>query len=110
LLRNYLRDNPDILGRLQRRQAEVSPYSPITGAGGVLPRAILNDFSASFGDSPTRIATSQSNASQGSQSVLGVGVLLSSQSVLDAKVNTIAVPLSYTVSRAIVWGLSIPNV
>jgi Autotransporter beta-domain len=101
LLRNYLRDNPDILGRLQRRQAEVSPYSPITGAGGVLPRAILNDFSASFGDSPTRIATSQSNASQGSQSVLGVGVLLSSQSVLDAKVNTIAVPLSYTVRNDI---------
>jgi Autotransporter beta-domain len=101
LLRNFLQDNPDILGRLQKTQAANSPFSPITGAGGILPRAILSDFSASFGDTPTRIATSQSTASQGSQSVLGAGVLLSSQSVLGAKVNTIAIPLSYTVRNDI---------
>ncbi len=101
LLRKYLEDNPDLLSRLQKRQAELSPLSPITGVGGVLPRAILNDFSASFGDTPTRIATSQGTASQGSQSVLGAGVLLSSQSVLGAKVNTLAIPLSYTVRNDI---------
>jgi hypothetical protein len=101
LMRKYLEDNPDILSRLQRRQAATSPFSPITGAGGVMPRAIMNDFSASFADTPTRIASAQGNASQGSQSVLGAGVLLSTHSVLDAKVNSVSIPLSYTVRNDI---------
>jgi hypothetical protein len=96
LLRKYLEDNPGIFARLQQRMAALSPLSPITGAGGVMPTAIMGDFAASFGDTPTRIATSQSNASQGSQSVLGAGVVLSSQKVLGAQVKTIAIPLSYT--------------
>jgi hypothetical protein len=101
LLRKYLEDNPDILGRIQRRNAALSPLSPITGVGGVMPRAIMSDFSASFGDTPTRIATSQSSASQGSQSVLGAGVVLSSQKALGAQIKTIAIPLSYTVRNDI---------
>jgi hypothetical protein len=101
LLRKYLEDNPDILARIQRRNAALSPLSPITGVGGVLPNAILSDFASSFGDSPTRIATSQTNASQGAQSVLGAGVVLNSQRVLGAKVNTFSIPLSYTVRNDI---------
>jgi Autotransporter beta-domain len=101
LLRKYLEDNPDILARIQRRYAALSPLSPITGVGGVLPNAILSDFASSFADSPSRIATSQTNASQGAQSVLGAGVVLSSQKVLSAKVNTFSVPLSYTVRNDI---------
>ena len=101
LLRRFLENNPDLLARLQRRQAAVSPLSPITGVGGILPRAIMNDFSASFSDTPTRIATSQSTASQGSQSVLGAGILLSSNTVANTKVNTIAIPLSYSVRNDI---------
>jgi Autotransporter beta-domain len=101
LLRQYLENNPDLLGRIQRRNAALSPLSPITGVGGVMPRAIMSDFTASFGDTPTRIATSQGSASQGAQSVLGAGVVLSSQSVLGAKVKTLAIPLSYTVRNDI---------
>jgi hypothetical protein len=101
LMRQYLRENTDLLSRLQNRQAAISPLSPITGSGGVLPRAIMTDFNAGFTDSPTRIASAQGAAGQGSTSVLGVGVLLSTQSVLDSKVNSISIPLSYTVRNDI---------
>lgn len=101
LLRNFLRDNSQLYGDLQRRQAATSPLSPITGTGGVMGQAIMADFSSSFTENATRIATSQSNASQGAQSVIGAGVLLSSHSVNDATVRSISVPLSYTVRNDI---------
>jgi Autotransporter beta-domain len=101
LLRQYLLDHPEILGALQKEQAASSALSPITGTGGVLSQAIFNDFSSSFLETPTRIATSQNTASQGSQSVLGAGVVVSSHTVANAKVNTISVPLSYTVRNDI---------
>ena len=101
LLRNFLRDNPLILGNLQRRQAAVSPLSPIAGTGGVMGQAIMGDFSGSFNESATRIATSQGNASQSAQSVIGAGVLLSTHSVGDATVSSATMPLSYTVRNDI---------
>ena len=101
LLRNYLKNNPQLYGDLQRRQIATSPLSPITGTGGVLGQAILADFSSSFTDSATRIATSQSNAAQGSQSVIGAGVLISNHSVAGADVRSVSVPLSYTVRNDI---------
>lgn len=101
LLRNYLRDNPQLYGDLQRRQAAVSPLSPIAGTGGVMGQAIMADFSSSFTESATRIASSQGNASQGAQSVLGAAVLLSSHSVGDATVRSVSVPVSYTVRNDI---------
>ena len=101
LLRDYFRDNPQLYGDLQRRQAAVSPLSPIAGTGGVMGQAIMGDFSSSFTESATRIATSQGNASQGSQSVIGAAVLLSSYSVGDATVQSVSVPLSYTVRNDI---------
>ena len=101
LLRNFLRDNPLILGNLQRRQAAVSPLSPIAGTGGVMGQAIMGDFSGSFNESATRIATAQGNASQSAQSVIGAGVLLSTHSVGDATVSTATIPLSYTVRNDI---------
>ncbi len=101
LLRNFLRDNPNILGNLQRRQAAVSPLSPIAGTGGVMGQAIFADFSSSFTDSATRIASSQNNASQGAQSVIGAGVLLSSHKVGNSTVRSATIPLSYTVRNDI---------
>ena len=101
LLRNYLRDNPQLYGDLQRRQVATSPLSPITGTGGVMGQAIMADFGSSFTENATRIATSQSNAAQGAQSVIGAGVLISSHSVGDANVRSISVPLSYTVRNDI---------
>jgi hypothetical protein len=101
LLANFLRDNPSILGSLQRLQAANSPLSPITGTGGVMGQAIFSDFSGSFTDSATRIATSQNNASQGAQSVIGAGVLLSSHKVGDSTVRSATIPLSYTVRNDI---------
>ncbi len=101
LLRQFLENNPDIFANLQKRQAAVSPLSPITGTSGVLPRAIISDFNSSFNDTPTRIATSQSTASQGSQSVLGAGVLVSMHDVANSKVKTLSIPLSYTVRNDI---------
>ena len=101
LLRNFLRDNPRLYGDLQRRQVATSPLSPITGTGGVMGQAIMADFSSSFTESATRIATSQSNAAQGAQSVIGAGVLVSSHSVAGADVRSVAVPLSYTVRNDI---------
>ncbi len=101
LLRKYLEDNPDLLARVLKRQAATSPLSPITGTGGVLPNAILGDFASSFADTPTRIASTQGAASQSAQSVLGAGVVLSSNRVLGAQVKSLAIPLSYTVRNDI---------
>jgi hypothetical protein len=101
LLANFLRDNPTILGSLQKLQAATSPLSPITGTGGVMGQAMFADFSGSFTDSATRIASSQSNASQGAQSVIGAGVLLSSHKVGDSTVRSATIPLSYTVRNDI---------
>jgi hypothetical protein len=101
LLANFLRDNPSLLGSLQNLQAATSPLSPITGTGGVMGQAIFSDFSGSFTDSATRIATSQSNASQGAQSVIGAGVLLSSHKVGESTVRSATIPLSYTVRNDI---------
>jgi hypothetical protein len=66
-----------------------------------LPQTILGDFAASFADTPSRIATSQSNASQSAQSMFGAGVVISSHKVLDARVKSLAIPLSYTVRNDI---------
>ncbi len=101
LLANFLRDNPSILGRLQNVQAASSPLSPITGTGGVMGQAIFADFSSSFTDSATRIASSQANASQGAQSVIGAGVLISSHKVGNSTVRSASIPLSYTVRNDI---------
>jgi Autotransporter beta-domain len=101
LLANFLRDNPSILGSLQNLQAATSPLSPIAGTGGVMSQAIFADFNGSFTDSATRIASSQSNASQGAQSVIGAGVLLSSHKVGDSTVRSATIPLSYTVRNDI---------
>lgn len=101
LLRNYLKNNPQLYGDLQRRQVATSPLSPITGTGGVMGQAIMADFGSSFTENATRIATSQSNAAQGAQSVIGAGVLISSHSVAGADVRSVSVPLSYTVRNDI---------
>ena len=55
MLRDYLRYNSDLLGRIHKRQAAISPLSPITGTGGALRGAIGADFDAGFGETATQV-------------------------------------------------------
>lgn len=98
MFRDYLKNNPDLLGRIHKRQAAISPLSPITGTGGAFQQAIMGDFQAGFGETATRLAEAQGS---GSQNLIGIGVVLSQHDVDGSTVRNMAVPLSYTVRNDI---------
>lgn len=100
LFRDYLRNNSDLMGRLHRRQAAISPLSPITGTGSVMRNAIGADFDAGFGETATQIVGSQSG-STGAQNLIGMGVVVSQHKVAGETVRNVSVPLSYTVRNDI---------
>ncbi len=100
LFRDYLRDNSDLIGRIHKRQAAISPLSPITGTGSVMRNAIGADFDAGFGETATQIVGSQ-GGSTGAQNLIGMGVVVSQHKVAGATVRNVSVPLSYTVRNDI---------
>ena len=100
LFRDYLRNNADLLGRIHKRQAAISPLSPITGTGGALRNAIGADFDAGFGETATQIVGSQ-GGSTGAQNLIGLGVVVSQHKVAGETVRNVSMPLSYTVRNDI---------
>ena len=100
MFRDYLRNNAELLGRIHKRQAAISPLSPITGTGGALRGAIGADFDAGFGETATRIAGSQGGSS-GAQNLIGLGVVVSQHKVAGETVRNVSMPLSYTVRNDI---------
>ena len=100
LFRDYLRNNADLLGRIHKRQAAISPLSPITGTGGALRGAIGADFDAGFGETATQIVGSQ-GGSTGTQNLIGLGVVVSQHKVAGETVRNVSMPLSYTVRNDI---------
>ena len=100
MFRDYLRNNADLLGRIHKRQAAISPLSPNTGTGGVLRGAIGADFEAGFGETASQIVGSQGGAT-GAQNLIGLGVVVSQHKVAGQTVRNVALPLSYTVRNDI---------
>lgn len=101
LLHDWLKNNSDLRGRMVKYQADHSAINPMTGPGGVLTNAVGMDFGASFDEVATRVATSQANAQAGTGSLIGIGVLLSRHKAAGLTVQTLSVPLSYTVRNDI---------
>lgn len=91
----------DILGRIMARQAQVSPTSPITGVGGLIPLAIASDFDQNFGDFATQIAASPADAQAGGADLAGAALVLGSFTSdgpdgMRNRVKVATLPLSYT--------------
>ncbi|MDP2370843.1 autotransporter domain-containing protein [Rhodoferax sp.] len=101
MLHDWLKNNSDLRGQMVKYQAGHSAVNPITGPGGVLSSAVALDFGASFDEVATRIATSQANAQAGAGSLIGIGMLLSRHKVAGLTVQTLSIPLSYTVRNDI---------
>ncbi|MBP9712688.1 MAG: hypothetical protein KBD60_03230 [Sterolibacterium sp.] len=98
LLSDYLKKS-DIIGRIMKYQAENSPTSPITGAGGLLPTQVSTDFNQNFGDTATNIAAPANLAKVDGAGANLIGVALSygALKTLDRDTKVTSIPLSYTV-------------
>ena len=100
LLEDYLKKN-DVIGKIMNYQAKNSPFSPITGQGGLLPSTVANDFNSSFTSVATNIAAPMKTASEAivngtASNQIGVGVGVSTGKIKGLKTNAISLPLSYT--------------
>ncbi len=99
-LKDYLKNN-NVIGKIMNYQAKNSPFSPITGEGGLIPTALAADFGSSITDVATNVAAPAAQAKEASQNgktsnLAGVGLSYSSTKVNSTTVKTLNVPLSYT--------------
>jgi hypothetical protein len=95
LLEDYLKKN-DILGKILNYQAKNSPFSPITGQGGLIPTTLGSDFSSSFTDIATNIAAPAGIAAEGKGNLIGAGISYGNGKIGDMKTSVVHIPLSYT--------------
>lgn len=98
LLADYLKKS-DIIGRIMKYQAEHTPTSPITGAGGLVPNMVANDFNQNFTDSATNIAGPLGDARQdgGTPNLIGAGLSYGSFEARNRDSKSFTIPLSYTI-------------
>jgi hypothetical protein len=99
-LEDYLKNN-NVIGKIMNYQAKNSPFSPITGEGGLIPNALAADFDNSFAGVATNVAAPAAQAKEASQdgkvsNLTGLGASYSSTKVNDTSVKSMSVPLSYT--------------
>lgn len=99
-LKDYLKNN-NVIGKIMNYQAKNSPFSPITGEGGLIPTALAADFGSSITDVATNVAAPAAQAKEASQNgktsnLAGVGLSYSSTKVNSTTVKSLNVPLSYT--------------
>jgi hypothetical protein len=100
--------NNDILGRMLRYQAQHSATSPITGVGGIITLAGMQDFSTSF-DTMSKIAALGAAGNNnlvgegGNNNLIGVGLSYGNYSVSGSadRISTTSLPLSYTIRNDI---------
>lgn len=93
-LKDYLKKN-NVMGRIMNYQAKNSPFSPITGQGGLIPNTLSADFDTGFADVATQVSTQRPTQEGGSsnqfQAAAGAG--FGKVGSVDTKFFTI--PLSY---------------
>lgn len=100
LLADYLKKN-NVLGQIMNYQAKNSPFSTITGQGGLIPMTLSSDFNSSFTDVATNIAAPASTASAASKNgntsgLIGLGLGYTSGTIVNTNVSVVTLPLSYT--------------
>lgn len=91
LLKDYLKKS-DIIGDIMKYQAENTPNSPLTGAGGLLPTMVATDFDQSLAATNGLNAAQQENA----KNMVGLSVSYSSLSALERDTKVTSLPLSYS--------------
>ena len=99
-LKDYLKKN-NVIGKIMNYQAKHSPFSPITGEGGLIPGALGSDFDTSISGVATNVAAPAAQAKEASQdgkasNLVGLGASYSSTKVNSTNVKSFNLPLSYT--------------
>ncbi|GAB3356798.1 MULTISPECIES: hypothetical protein [Giesbergeria] len=99
-LEDYLKNN-NVIGRIMNYQAKHSPFSPITGQGGLIPTTVASDFGSSFLDVATNVAAPAALAKEASQdgkagNLLQVGLNYGSGKINSTNTKFLSIPLSYT--------------
>lgn len=93
MLKDYLKKN-NIMSRVLNYQAKHSPFSPITGQGGLIPSTISADFGTGFTDVVSQIgAAAPGEGGVGNQVQLNAA--LGFGKVGNTDVKTYSLPLSY---------------
>ena len=100
LLEDYLKNN-NVIGKIMNYQALNSPFSPITGQGGLIPSTVDSDFASGFSEVATNVgapAAVVQNAGQNGKSnnLFQLGVNYGRGKVNDTNTTFLSVPLSYT--------------
>lgn len=100
MLEDYLKKE-NVIGDIMNYQAKNSPFSPITGEGGLIPSALGSDFGSSITDVATNVAAPAALAKEASldgktSNLMGVGASYSSTKINSTTVKSINLPLSYT--------------
>lgn len=98
-LSDYLKKT-DLIGKIMKWQAENSPNSPLTGAGGLLPSTTAADFNQNFTDTATNIAAPAAAVKQeagADANLIGAALSYSSLKSKDRDTNVVSIPLSYTI-------------
>jgi len=98
--KDYLK-NGDVIGKIMNYQAKNSPFSPITGQGGLIPTTMSADFNDSFSGVATHIAAPAALAKEASQNgkasnLVGMGLNYGSGKINDTNTKFLSLPLSYT--------------
>ena len=96
---DYLKSSGgDILNQLQQKLAKLSPIDPIAGnPSSMQSRMVSDDFDRNFTGFASNIKAADTNATGGSNNLIGVGLSLASMSVGGVNTQTTTLPLSYTV-------------
>ena len=96
-LEDYLKNN-SLMAKVMNYQAKHSPFSPITGQGGLIPTTLDADFGSSFLDVATNVGAAGKEGNQdgqvGNQFQLGMNV--GSGKINGTDTKFLSVPLSYT--------------
>ncbi len=97
---DYLKNN-DIVGRILNYQAKNSPFSPITGQGGLIPTTISADFDTSFTDVVSQVGGQPPvpEGGVGNQVQLNASMGFGKVGATDTKVYSL--PLSYAFRNSI---------
>lgn len=96
LLKDYLKNN-NVIGKIMNYQAKNSPFSPITGQGGLIPNAVTADFDGSFTDIVTHTSNAKSVEGGGSAgNQIQLNATVGSGKIGDVSTKFLTLPLSYT--------------
>lgn len=94
MLKDYLKKN-GMMSKVMNYQAKNSPFSPITGQGGLIPSTIAADFGTSFSDVASNIGSQLPAAGTNAGNQIQLNASMSSGKVGTTDIKSFSLPLSY---------------